>query len=79
MSNFKMKTAIAFFVYNRLDTTQIVFERIREIKPPRLYLVCDAARPWKEGDVEKVNAVREFLDNNVDWECEVHKNYAENA
>ena len=38
-----MKTAIAFFVYNRLDTTQVVFERIREIKPPRLYLICDAA------------------------------------
>lgn len=44
-----MKTAIAFFVYNRLDTTQVVFERIREIKPPRLYLICDAARPAKEG------------------------------
>ena len=53
-----MKTAIAFFVYNRLDTTQVVFERIREIKPPRLYLICDAARPAKEGDAEKVAAVR---------------------
>lgn len=77
VSDFVMKTAVAFFVYNRLDTTQIVFERIREIKPPRLYLICDAARPAKEGDTEKVAAVREFLDTHVDWDCEVHKNYAE--
>ena len=77
LSDFVMNTAVDFFVYNRLDTTQIVFERIREIKPPRLYLICDAARPAKEGDAEKVAAVREFLDTHVDWDCEVHKNYAE--
>lgn len=77
MSEFVMKTAVAFFVYNRLDTTKIVFERIREIKPPRLYIICDAARPWKEGDKEKVDAVRDFLDHAVDWPCEVRKNYAE--
>lgn len=77
MSEFVFNTPIAFFVYNRLDTTQIVFERIREIKPPRLYIVCDAARPWKEGDAEKVAAVREYVESHIDWECEVFKNYAE--
>lgn len=77
MNAFEFNTPVAFFVYNRLDTTQVVFERIREVKPKKLYLVCDAARSYKEGDAEKVAAVREFLDTHVDWECEVHKNYAE--
>lgn len=30
----------------------------------------------RRGDAEKVAAVREFLDTHVDWDCEVHRNYA---
>lgn len=77
MDNFVFDTAVAFFVYNRLDTTEKVFQRIREIKPPRFYVICDAARPNKEGDDKKVQAVRDYIDSHIDWECEVHKNYAE--
>jgi hypothetical protein len=58
-------------VFNRLDTTKQVFEAIREAKPPRLYVAADGARETKEGEAEKVKAVREYVMNNIDWNCEV--------
>lgn len=66
-----LNTAVLFLVFNRLDTTKQVFEAIRQAKPPRLYVAADGARETKEGEAEKVKAVREYIISNIDWECEV--------
>jgi hypothetical protein len=60
-----------FLVFNRLDTTKQVFQAIRQAKPPRLYVAADGARVNKEGEAEKVQAVRDYIMQNIDWECEV--------
>ena len=74
---FRLNIPVVFCVFSRLDTTKLVFEKIREAKPPRLYVVCDAPRDNKEGEKEKVDTVRRYIEENVDWDCEVKKNYAE--
>ena len=51
--NFVLTTAVAFCVFKSLDTTKQVFERIREAKPPKLYIVADAARGHVPGEKEK--------------------------
>lgn len=66
-----LNTAVLFLVFNRLDTTKQVFEAIRQAKPPRLYVAADGARANKEGEAEKVQAVRDYIMQNIDWECEV--------
>tara|TARA_B110000305_G_scaffold234728_1_gene293231 strand:+ start:741 stop:1691 length:951 start_codon:yes stop_codon:yes gene_type:complete len=66
-----LNTAILFLVFNRLDTTKKIFEAIRQAKPPRLYVAADGARVNVEGDVEKVQAVRNYVMQNIDWDCEV--------
>lgn len=66
-----LNTAVLFLVFNRLDTTKQVFEAIRQAKPPRLYVAADGARANKEGEAEKVQAVRDYILQNIDWECEV--------
>ena len=66
-----LNTAVLFLVFNRLDTTKQVFEAIQQAKPPRLYVAADGARELKEGEAEIVKAVREFVIQNIDWECEV--------
>ncbi|UFQ99155.1 hypothetical protein [Pseudomonas wenzhouensis] len=66
-----LNTAVLFLVFNRLDTTKQVFEAIRQAKPPRLYIAADGARETKEGEAEKVQAVREYVMENIDWDCEV--------
>ena len=66
-----LKTAVLFIVFNRLDTTKQVFNAIQKAKPPKLYIAADGARNNKEGESEKVNAVRDFILKNIDWKCEI--------
>ena len=71
-----MKTPVAFLIFNRLDTTEKVFEAIRQAKPPLLLVVADGPRAGRPGEEEKCAAVRAVIDR-VDWDCEVLKNYAD--
>ncbi len=68
---YPLKTAVLFLIFNRLDTTKQVFEEIRKAKPPRLYIAADGPRENKEGEKEKVGAVRKYVLENIDWNCEV--------
>ncbi len=65
-----LQTAVLFIVFNRPDTTSQVFEEIRKAKPPRLYVAADGSREGREGEQEKVDAVRK-ISTDVDWPCEV--------
>ena len=71
-----MKTPVVFLIFNRPDTTQKVFEFIRNVKPPKLLVVADGHRQEKLGEEALCNATREIIEG-VDWECEVLKNYSE--
>ena len=75
--DFVLKTAVVFCVFKNFDSTKQVFAKIREAKPPKLYIVADAARDRVEGEKEKVEEVRRYIEDHIDWECEVLKNYAE--
>ena len=69
MNNFNIP--ILFLVFNRLDTTRRVFERIREAAPEKLYIASDGPRGEREGEDEKVRIVREYVIKSIDWNCEV--------
>jgi len=72
-SSILLKTAVLLITFKRLDTTKQVFEAIRKAKPPRLYISSNIGRDNEEN--ESVYNVRSFLENNIDWECEVIKLY----
>lgn len=74
---FQMKTAVAMIIFNRPDTTKEVFEAIRQAKPPKLYIISDAPREGREEEKKKVAETRGYVEQHVDWDCEVMKNYAE--
>ena len=76
MSNFQLKTPVAFIIFKRPDTTQKVFEAIRQAKPPKLLVVADGPRADRTGEAEKCAATRAIIDR-VDWNCKVIKNYSE--
>jgi len=67
-----LNTAVLFLVFNRPDTTKQVFEAIKQAKPPRLYVAADGARDKKPGEAERVKQVRDYVMDNIDWDCEVH-------
>lgn len=72
-----LTTPVAFIIFNRPKCTRRVFERIREARPEKLYLIADAPRAHKPGEVEKCAETRRIVEDMIDWPCEVHKNYAE--
>jgi hypothetical protein len=64
-------TPILFLVFNRPDTTIKVFERIRSVKPTKLFIAADGPRLDKPGEKEKCEKVRNIILKNIDWPCEV--------
>lgn len=61
---------VLFLVFNRPDVTQQVFDEIKRARPSRLYVAADGPRAHKEGERERVEAVRK-LTTQVDWDCEL--------
>jgi hypothetical protein len=68
------KTPILFLIFSRPDTTKQVFERIREIKPAKLYVAADAAREGRPDEAKRCMETRAIM-NKVDWPCEVKTLY----
>src|SRR6478736_1770065 len=64
------ETPILFIVFNRPDTTRVVFEAIRKVKPKKLYIAADGIRSKVKSDEENCAKVRAIV-NDVDWECDV--------
>lgn len=63
-----------FLVFNRPDTTQVVFNRIREIRPSRLYVAADAPRKGRKDEALRCKEVKAIIEQ-VDWPCSVRKLY----
>lgn len=68
----KVFTPVLLVFFNRPDTFKKVFEKIREVKPSKLYLFQDGARNRKD---EKAILECRKIAEKVDWECDVYKNY----
>lgn len=71
-----MKSAVTMIFFNRPDTLQLVFDRVREARPPKLFLVQDGPREGNEKDARGVEACRKIVEN-IDWDCEVFRNYSD--
>ena len=71
-----LSTPVAFIIFNRPDTTERVFEAIRQAKPLKLLVVADGPRLDRPDEVEKCTATRAIIDR-VDWDCEVLINYSD--
>ncbi|MGB3534838.1 MAG: CmcI family methyltransferase [Microcoleaceae cyanobacterium] len=76
MTQWQLNTPVVFLIFNRPQTTQQVFEVIRQLQPPKLFVIADGARYDHPEDISKSAATREII-NQIDWECEVFKNYSE--
>ncbi len=72
----QLETPITFIIFKRPHTTAKVFELIRQVKPKKLFVIADGPRHDREGEAEKCAATREIIEQ-VDWNCEVIKNYSE--
>ncbi len=70
----KVDIAVLLLFFTRSDTFQQVFNEVRKARPSRLFLFQDGARG--ERDKAGIEACRQIVsDENIDWECEVCRNY----
>jgi len=76
MSEFHLKTPVAFIIFNRPDTTERVFAEIAKAKPPKLLVVGDGPRTNRVGEADKVALTRAII-GRVDWDCEVLTNFSD--
>lgn len=70
------KSPILLIAFNRPDTTQKVFDAIKKAQPKKLYFAVDAPRVGNTQDEKNVKMVKDII-NQVDWDCEVHKKFAD--
>jgi hypothetical protein len=71
-----LKTPVVLIIFNRPETTQLVFEQIRQVQPAQLFVIADGPRRDRAGEAEKCAATRAILDQ-VDWDCQVLTNYSD--
>ena len=64
------KVPVAFFVFNRPETTSRVFEVIRRVQPTQLFVIADGPRSNRSGEQDLCDEVRHIF-KNVDWPCEL--------
>ena len=72
----QLHTPIAFFIFNRPETTRRVFETIARARPKRLLIVADGPRAHVEGEAEKSLLARQVVDR-IDWPCDVERNFSD--
>jgi hypothetical protein len=64
-------TPVLFLIFNRPESTAIVFEKIRQQKPSKLYIAADGPRKNKGGENEICDLTRRSVIEKIDWECQV--------
>ena len=67
--------SVLLLFFNRADHFSQVWEQVRKARPSRLFLYQDGPREGRD-DMKGILECRELVkDENIDWECEVHRNY----
>jgi hypothetical protein len=69
-------TPVAYFVFRRPHHTRESFAAIRAYRPAQLFIIADGPRSLYAEDIDLCKEVRTIVAE-VDWPCEVYKNFAE--
>ena len=61
---------ILFIIFKRKETALQSFQRIKKIKPSRLYIACDGPRKQVSGEDVQVEETRNAILQQIDWNCQ---------
>lgn len=70
----QFETPILMLIFNRPDTTQMVFNQIKKVKPKYLYISADGPRENNKDDENLCTQTREII-KQIDWGCEIKMNF----
>lgn len=69
------KVPVLLIVFNRLDYVKKVFEPIRRYQPTMFFIAQDGARKQEKDEAQKLQEVREWILDNIDWKCEIKTSF----
>lgn len=72
-----VNTPVLLITRGRAHTFRQVINAIRPVAPTRLFVVCDGPNPSRLGEVEKVEATRDLIANEIDWPCHIERCYSD--
>jgi hypothetical protein len=76
MKAYLVDVSVLLFVFVRPNALRCVFDRIKEARPSKLFLISDGPRPDHPNDQERIAESRSIVEE-IDWECCVYKYYNE--
>ena len=65
---------VVLILFKSKDTVLRIIDRLRQIKPMKVYLLSDQGR--NEEEISKVADARRTVEDAIDWDCTIIKNYA---
>ena len=72
----KADVSVLLIFFTRPDTFEKVFEKVKEARPSKLFLACDGPREERKDDIKKIAECKKIAED-IDWECEIYRNYAD--
>jgi hypothetical protein len=66
---------VGIFFFNRPDLFERVLTKVAEIKPSKLYLMCDGPRMNSPKEIQLIDKCKKIADQIINWKCEVYKDY----
>lgn len=66
-----VNTPVLFETFVRVDYARQVWDAIKAAQPRKLYFYSNKGRAEKEGEIERNNEIRSWV-NEIDWDCELH-------
>jgi hypothetical protein len=72
----QLKTPVILIIFNSPERTLKVFEKIREVRPVKLFVAADGPRPQRPEDKEKCDAAREIIQK-IDWDCDLRTDFVD--
>ena len=67
---------VLVMAFNRPDHLAVLLDRLREVRPSRLYVAIDGPRSGRPDEASRVQACRDLV-GTVDWRCDVHTLFQE--
>ena len=61
---------VLVIAFNRPDLLRVLLDRLRLVRPSRIFVAIDGPRASREGEAERVQECRDLVAS-IDWPCEV--------
>lgn len=71
------KIPVLFVIFKRKDVSLRSLERLKEIKPSKLYIAGDGPRKGVAGEAEAVAETRKAILDAINWDCDVKTRFQE--